>query len=288
MAWPAYAMDTGFYNAQGSYDFDARCEIARELGFDATYLTLWSETAWNDVARLATVRERFDLDVAGVYCPIDMTAPDADAQEQRITDLLRTIEGTNLVEIALLSTTLKPSDEAGDDVALALLQRLADAAADRDITLLLYPHALCWLERTSDAVRLCRKMDHPRVRAIFTAYHWYAVEGGPELPRVIDDVAPFLSAVNICGSSKLPGMVMGATLERLDEGELDAFDVLAQVRRAGYDGYIGLQGYAVQGDPYANFRRSLAALRDIERRLDAHPHWGDLRRADPLPLPSGA
>jgi sugar phosphate isomerase/epimerase len=288
MAWPVYAMDTGFYNAQGSYDFDARCEIAKELGFDATYLTLWSETAWSDVPRLGTVAERHGLDVAGVYCPFDMTAPDAEGEARRIEELVRSVEGTRFVEIALLSGTISPSDQSGDEVALGFLQRFAAAAEERDITLLLYPHALCWLERTGDAVRLCRTLDHPRVRAIFTAYHWYAVEGGPGLPEVVDEVAPFLSAVNICGSSKLPGMVMGATIERLDEGQLDAFDVLSQVRRVGYDGYIGLQGYSLQGDPYANFRRSLAALRDIERRLDAHPDWGSLRRSDPLPPPSGA
>jgi sugar phosphate isomerase/epimerase len=288
MAWPVYAMDTGFYNTQGSYDFDARCEIAAELGFDATYLTLWSEAAWSDVPKLASARDKHGLDVAGVYCPIDMTASNAGIEAERIVDLLRTVEGTRFVEIALLSDRYRPGDEAGDEIARALLQRFADAAQERDITLLLYPHALCWLERTADAVRLCREMDDPRVRAIFTAYHWYAVEGGPELRHVVDDVAPFLASVNICGASKLPGMVMGATVERLDEGELDAFDVLAQVRRIGYDGYVGLQGYSLQGDPYANFRRSLEALRDIERRLDAHPHWGDLRRSDPLPPPSGA
>ncbi|MDQ4138414.1 MAG: hypothetical protein M3116_06155, partial [Actinomycetota bacterium] len=78
---------------------------------------------------------------------------------------------------------------------------------------------------------------------------------------------------------------MGATLERLGDGELDAFDVLNQVRRVGYEGYIGLQGYSVQGDPYDNFRRSLEMLRDIERRIDAHARWGDLNREKPLPLP---
>jgi hypothetical protein len=60
MRWPAYAMDTGFYSRQGSYDFGARCEITKELGFDATYLTLWSEAAWADVPKLETVREKYD------------------------------------------------------------------------------------------------------------------------------------------------------------------------------------------------------------------------------------
>lgn len=285
MSWPVYAMDTGFYNRQGSYDFAARCEITKELGFDATYLTLWSDAAWADVPKLETVREKYDLDVAAVYCQIDLTAPTAEAEVQRVLNLIATTNATRSVEIALRSDRLSPSDAAGDEIALALLTRLADAAAERDITLLLYPHALYWLERTSDAVRLCRAMDRPNVKVIFAAYHWYAVEGGPGLPEVLDDVAPFLGAVNICGSSIRPGAHMGATLERLGDGELDAFDVLNQVRRVGFDGYVGLQGYSVQGDPYDNFRRSLAVLRDIERRVAAHPSWGNLDRSEPRPLP---
>jgi sugar phosphate isomerase/epimerase len=286
MGWPVYAMDTGFYNSLGSYDFDARCEIANELGFDATYLTLWSETAWADVPKLASARDRHGLEVAGVYCPLDMTAPSAEQDGRRIEELVRTIDGCDHVEIALLSDTYGPSDQSGDDVALGWMERLAGAAAERDVTLMLYPHALCWLERTDDAIRLCRRLDHPGVKAIFTAYHWYAVEGA-NLRRLMDDIAPYLEAVNICGSTRASGHVMPATIERLDEGEMDAFHVLGEVRRVGYEGYIGLQGYSLAGDPYANFRRSLAALRDIERRLDEHPHWAELR-PDPLPLPSGA
>lgn len=288
MAWPAYAMDTGFYNLQGSYDFDSRCEITKELGFDATYLTLWNEVAWSDVSKLGSVRAQFDLDVAGVYCPIDLTASDFDTQVARVTELIRTVEGTRFVEIALLSRSFARSDPDGDRLAVPMLERLAEAARDRAITLLLYPHALCWLERTSDAVRLCRALDDPTVRAIFTAYHWYAVEGGPDLPNVIDSVAPYLSAVNVCGVTRAPGSVMGGSVDRLGDGDLDAFDVLAQIRRVGYQGYVGLQGYSLQGDPYVNFRTSLASLREIEARLDAHPGWSALRRDAPLPPPSGA
>jgi sugar phosphate isomerase/epimerase len=281
-------MDTGFYSRQGSYDFGARCEITKELGFDATYLTLWSEAAWADVPKLETVREKYDLDVAAIYCPINMSAATFQDDVERVLNLIGTTNATRSIEIALKSDTLSPSDPAGDQIALALLSRLADAATGRNITLLLYPHALHWLERTSDAVRLCRALDRPNVQAIFTAYHWYAVEAGTNLPETLDDVAPFLGAVNICGSSIDRGLAMGATFERLGDGELDAFDVLSQVRRLGYTGYVGLQGYSVQGDPYPNFRRSLETLRDIERRLDAHPHWGNLNRSAPLPLPSRA
>ncbi|WP_210481126.1 sugar phosphate isomerase/epimerase [Naasia sp. SYSU D00948] len=288
MSWPVYAMDTGFYNRQGSYDFGVRCEIAKELGFDATYLTLWSDAAWADVPKLETVRESYGLDVAAIYCQIDMTAATVQQDVERVLELIATTNATRSIEIALMSDRFSRSDPAGDATALALLESLADAASEGGITLLLYPHALFWLERTSDAVRLCRAMDRPNVRAMFTAYHWYAVEAGPGLPELLDDVAPFLGGVNVCGSSLRPESFMGATFERLGEGELDAFDVLNQVRRVGYRGYVGLQGYSVQGDPYSNLRRSLEMLRDIERRIDAHPSWGDLNRSRPLNLPRRA
>ena len=60
-----YAMDTSFYHSLGSYTFAARCEMLRELGYDATYLTLWSDAAWADVPLLASVTERYGLRTLG-------------------------------------------------------------------------------------------------------------------------------------------------------------------------------------------------------------------------------
>lgn len=288
MGWKVYPMDTGFFSSLGSYDFDVRCEMAKELGFDATYLTLWSDFAWGDVAKLKTVRAKHALDVAGVYVALDVAQPDDDPAGLRILDLLRTLEGTDLVEVAVLSSdqTVANSDPRGDDRALAWLERMAEAASARDVRLALYPHAGGWMERTADAVRLCERIDHPLVRAMFTAFHWYAV-AGQDLRESVDSVAPYLAAVNVCGSRRVKGWVMPATIEPLDDGELDTFVVVSELKRIGYGGFVGIQGYSAAGDAYAKFRRSLAAMRDIERRVEQHPHWGELR-PDPLPLPSGA
>jgi sugar phosphate isomerase/epimerase len=288
MSWQVYPMDTGFFNSLGSYDFDVRCEVAKELGFDATYLTLWSDFAWEDVKRLGSVREKHGLDVAGVYVALDVSRGERDPEGQRIIELLRTLEGTDLVEVAVLSSdpAIPNSDPAGDGAALAWLERLVEAASERQVRIALYPHAGGWLERTADAARLCRALDHPLVGAVFAAFHWYAA-GGQDLRGNIASVAPHLISANVCGSRRITGWVMPATIEPLDDGELDTFAVLAELNRAGYDGYVGIQGYSAGGDAYAKARRNLAAFRDIERRIEAHPHWAELR-PDPLPLPSGA
>ena len=64
-----------------------------------------------------------------------------------------------------------------------------------------------------------------------------------------------------------------ATIEPLDAGEMDNFAVLAHLQRIHFGGLIGFQGYSIGGDPYPNLKRSLAAFRDMERRLEAHPSW---------------
>jgi sugar phosphate isomerase/epimerase len=165
---------------------------------------------------------------------------------------------------------------------LPLLEDLLEVASQNDVSLLLYPHAGCWLERSSDAARLCRKMKRQRLGVVFSSFHWYALGGGADLPDVLDEVALYLRDVNICGSRRNAEAPMGATFERFGEGEMDSFDVLAELRRVGYQGYLGVQRYGVQGDPYVNFGRSLEALREIEARLDRRPRWASLRRSAPL------
>ena len=279
MRQPLYAMDTNFYHSLGAYDFDVRCEMLVELGYDATYLTLWSEPAWADAARLATVKARYGLDVASVYAILDVANGPEFPANRRIADLLQTIDGCATIELAMRSSDdrLATSDAGGDEAARRLLEPMLAIAAQRDLTLALYPHVNFWLERIEDAVRLCRAIDHPRLRMVFCGYHWYAVDG-TRLSALLTEAAPFLVSANLCGSSRLTnGGRMPATIEPLDEGELDNFAVLGALRATGFSGMVGIQGYSVGGDVYAKLRRSLAAFRDIERRLNEHPRWAALR-----------
>ena len=275
-----YAMDTAFYHSLGAYPFAARCEMLRELGYDATYLTLWSTMAWADVPLLASVTAQYGLQVAAVYTLLDITAPPDHPGNAGILQLLETLEGCATVELALQAgdPPVPPSDPRGDAYAVGWLERLLLVAERRGLTLALYPHVTFWLERVVDAVRLCRALAHPALGLVFPGYHWYAVDG-QQLPAQLAEAAPYLRLANLCGTRRVEGRWSGMapTIEPLDEGELDNFVVLGQLRAVGYQGMLGVQGYAVGGDVYTKLRRSLATLRDMERRLKAHPHWAHLR-----------
>jgi len=288
MAHSVYARDTSFYNPLGSYDFDARCEMLCDLGYNATYLTLWKgpaawrDHAWADLSRLAMVRERHGLGVAAVYAWLDIAAPDDHRENAKVLRLLETLEGCTTVELTVTcgDPAIGRSDPAGDAAATRWLRRLLPVAERRGIALALYPHINHWLERIEDAARLCAAIDHPLLRAVFYGFHWYAIDG-KDLGARLQLAAPYLHLANLCGSRRRGtgggGAGLPATIEPLDEGELDNFAVLGALRAVGYAGPVGVQGYSVGGDAYAKLRRSLAALRDMQRRLDAHPDWARLR-----------
>jgi sugar phosphate isomerase/epimerase len=264
MPYRVYPMDTFFTNSIGRYPFDVRCEIAAELGFDATYLTCWSDQSWTDAMRLKDVKRTHGLDVAAVYGVADLTALDA-----RLLNLIETFEGCDTIELAIKSA---PDDDA---VVTFLSERILPIAERRNLRILLYPHINFYVERTHDAARLCERIKHPNLGAMFCGFHWYAVDG-KQLGESLAILRPYLQQVNLCGSRRDPdGLANKATIEPLDEGEMDNFLVLGHLRKLGYSGMIGFQGYSTGGDAYAKLKRSLAAFRDMEARLERHPHWAE-------------
>lgn len=271
-----FAMDTGFFSGLGEYDFDARCAMTREIGFDDTYLTLWSEVAWQNLARIADVEKRFGIGVHALYAGIDVGLAADHPRRVRILRLLERLEGCSRVELSVShSGGLSPSDPAGDDAAVRALEDALSAAAASGTQVLLYPHVGSWLERVEDAVRLCdRFSDRQRLGLTFPSYHWYTVVGS-QLRATLHQASPYLESVNLCGARTVSGGG-NADILPLDDGELDNFALLGTLREVGYRGALGIQGHSVAGDAYANLRRSLAALRDIETRLDAHPEWAIL------------
>lgn len=279
MSVPFFAMDTCFYTSLGAYEFDARCEMLAELGYEGTYLTVWSEAAWKDVPKLGAVKKRFGLDVVATYFTLELT-PEGPVNLDEATRLLESLEGCPRFELAIRYAEGGPgvSDKTGDDAAVRALEHLLPIAERRDITVALYPHWLFWMERLEDAVRLCQRINHPRLRAVFCGFHWAVVDGVLDGDRLAA-AGPWLSHANVCGIGPGTNSGLPKSILPLDKGDIDNFAVLGALRTAGLpaDAWIGLQGYSVGGDVYANLRRSRDAFVDLQNRLTKHPHWAKMR-----------
>jgi sugar phosphate isomerase/epimerase len=221
------------------------------------------------VPRLGEVRDRFGLDVTGVFAYVE--GPDDEEGCRRVERLLEELEGCRRVELGILSggADRSPSDPRGDDAVLPLLERLLATAERRSLSLSLYPHQSWWLQRTADALRLAERLQHPSLWVVFSGYHWYAADGS-DLAACLDAAAPLLDSVNVSGASR-PGRPPAVT--RLDDGELDNFALLGELRRVGFRGPLHVFGYGVGGDVYNWLRGSRSVLEDMEARLDRHPAW---------------
>ncbi|WP_042166609.1 sugar phosphate isomerase/epimerase family protein [Paenibacillus gorillae] len=270
-----YGMDTFFYNSLGNYPFNTRCEMLSELGYDAVYLTLWDEDkqAWRDLERLPHVKAEYGLEVAAVYAVLDLALPKDHPHVARIFSMLAQLQGCSRVELALTmgDSGMKPSDPEGDALALERLSELLAIVERNGIQISLYHHVYFWLERWEDALRLVKQLNHPLLGITFSSFHWFAVDGS-NLNGALSACAPYLHAVNLCGSRK-QDKGLPASIECIDAGELDIFAVMGVLRGLGYEGFVGFQGYGMGGDPYSRLERNRDVYRSMLDRLERHPSW---------------
>lgn len=272
-------MDTFFYNSLGAYEWNARCEMLRELGFEGTYLTLWSEDAWADLSQVRHVRERFGIDVAGIYWTLDLDdRGGANALFlQALRDENRVPHGARF-EIAIVGAD---AFSAQDERLSFWLAQILDVAASRELQIALYPHAGFWLESLEQATLIAKRHAHPSLSVVFCGYHWFAAQSelGPKyLQAALSQAAPLLSSANLCGStSRIEKGRRACSIQPLGRGELDNFALLGMLQSVGMPGWIGLQGFGIGGDAYANLRESIQNLREMLERVERRAEWARLR-----------
>ena len=200
-----YAMDFSFYNTQGVYNFDAQCEMVKEIGYDGIHRSIWDGTRWQTADVLATVKKKHGLDATGIYIVLDLDYSIDHPQNSGILTLLDNIEGCTQIDLSIRSAgeDISPSSTQGDKPVCDWLKLALKICERRGIEILLYTHIKFWLEKHSDAVRLCKKINHPHLGIVFTSFHWYALEGGSPV-HVLNEIYPYLRKVHLSGSRQSP------------------------------------------------------------------------------------
>lgn len=264
MSRPLHHMDFIFQTKLGTYPLATQCEMLAETGYQGLTVSAWSK----ELALLPQVKSEWGLDVGAIYLIYRRSL------ENFVTNIFESIEGTNSIELALHS-----GDEV-TDLDRRMLERLLPIAERRNLKIALYPHIRYGMQTTSEAVALCEEFDHENLGIVFNGYHWYANQE-KQLEKRLDALLPWLHQVNIAGTRLSPlGWRGAATIEPLDEGEMDNFVLLGALEERGYTGRYGVLGWeSMGGDVYDNLERSQIAFRSMEQRLAAHPNWAKL---DPL------
>jgi hydroxypyruvate isomerase len=147
-----------------------------------------------------------------------------------MTDILRASDRT--VEPAKRPIPFEEKEAA----VVSVLKELAPAAAAAGITLLAEPlntlvdHAGYFIERSSIAWEIHRKVGSPAAKILYDVYHMQVMEG-----NLISTIRANAKAIGYIHVADVPGRHEPGT------GEINYRNVAAALRDSGYDGAVGFE-----------------------------------------------
>lgn len=252
--WPFFVFDNGL---RGIADPP---RLLKELGYAGM------GASGLKVADLVKQYQAAGLKVFSTYvgCQIDQTPP----YDPLFRDAVRELQGTGVI---LWLTVRGGHYGKEDEKAAAIVREIADLAEPCGLRIALYPHTGFYVAATADALRLADRIDRKNVGVSINLCHELMTDQGFRLDATIRQAAPRLFLVSINGADvKQPGFGWDRLIQPLGRGNFDVCDFLKKLKQAGYRGPIGLQCYAVPGDPTENLKESMAAWRAYQKRLG----WG--------------
>lgn len=244
---------------------EAQAALLKGLGYAGI-----GTMAFEDVPQWLKALDAQGLQLYSIYTGIDPDTPwKYDLRFKKAAPLLKGRPTTIMIYISINGT--KPSDPAGDELVLPYLREMADLAAPQGLRLALYPHFGSWLETAQDAVRLIKKADRPNVGLCLNLCHWLRTDNPANLEQVLQLVKPYLFHVTINGADTGDTRSMGfdRLIQPLGSGSYDVGVFLKAVKKAGYQGPIGLQGWGFKGERRELLTRSMAGWEDLSKSMTA-------------------
>ncbi len=253
-AFFAFCIDT--HDAK-KRDLAQQAAMLKELGYDGV------GHLWLDVADRLKTLDAAGLRLFQITIPVNISK-EKEPFDPRFKEVLPLLKG-RAVQFALLMQGMKPSDPAGDPVAIRILRQMADLAESAGAELLLYPHTGDWIERLEDALRVAEKVDRPNVGVMFNLCHWLRVSKDRDYKSLLARAKPRLRAVSINGADTFDDQPGWAHyIQPLGRGSFDMVSFLKALKDLGYAGPIGLQCYGIPGDAREHLEQSMKAWRTYQ------------------------
>jgi sugar phosphate isomerase/epimerase len=262
---PFFAMDTGTID-ESHKTAGAQAQMLKDLGYAG--IGYWERNPAGGTTGLAEMLTALDSNTLKLFCEyftIKLDEPN-ERNPALLNESINLLENKNAVLLLALSNSKLPkSSREGDDQAVAVIREIADTAHKAGICVALYPHSDAWLATINDAIRLTEKANRRNVGVTFNLYHWLKTEHSlrADIEQTIKKASPFLFVVTINGSSE------AGSIETLDKGTFDVYNLLKILNSQGYTGPVGLQGTGLTGEASENLKRSIDAWRIFSQRLAA-------------------
>ena len=257
---PFFVFDNGLRGAHLAA-IDAQLDLVKSLGFDGLS---WRTDAPDRVKQVLEGTQRRGLKLYVVYANLDLKDGKC-VYDPRLKEIIALCKGTDtIIWPNMTSKQFKPSDPAGDDIAVAGLRELADLCAANGLRVAIYPHVGLWCHRVDDALRLVRKADRKNVGLTFNLCHALLDHAEARIPAIIEEAAPYMMVATINGADSGKGNY----IQPLGKGSYDVSPVLKKLKAVGFKGPIGLQCYNIKGDPQELLTGSMGAWKKLAGVLE--------------------
>jgi sugar phosphate isomerase/epimerase len=149
------------------------------------------------------------------------------------------------------------SRDAAVDLFVEVLKPLAEHAHQRGVLLLIEPEPGLLIETTDQYLEVAERVNAPSIGLNFDVGHAYCV--GEDLPRAIERLAPQIRHYHFedIAATRVHHHLVPGT------GAIDFAEVIAAIRRTGYDGWLTVELYPFLDDPDAAARGALEVLRPL-------------------------
>lgn len=232
--------------------FEQRLEKVAEAGYTAVEL-VGEFKKWSDADFTAYNRKKRELGIVfDATSGVDrgLTNPsERDAFLKELGALMTTADRLECPAIIVLSGNILPglSREAQHQSCVEALKRAADAAAKRNITLLLEnidpeENPKYFLTSVAEGFEIVGEVDHPRVRFLYDFYHEQIAEG-----NLIEKLEKNIAEVGLVHIADVPGRHEPGT------GEINYANIFRKLASLGYKNRVAME-FLPTGDPVASLR----------------------------------
>ena len=251
-------------------DFPARIDAVAEAGLPAFEFWGWRD---KDIPAIIECQERHGLEVVGLSLDPPVCLLEGDAIPAFVQGVRESCRVARQLGCKRLMAHVQEvpwgagrpwysclGDEQGRARRRAQHENIVRAfkeaspiAEGEGVTLLVEPlntlvdHAGYFIGSSWEGFEIVQEVDSPAVRLLFDVYHMQISEG-----NVINNLTGHIDLVGHLHVADVPGRHEPGT------GEINFLNVLSAAKRAGYDGYVGLE-YTPSGDAVA----SLKAISEI-------------------------
>jgi sugar phosphate isomerase/epimerase len=257
---PFFVFDNGL-GGTNLPTIEAKLDLVKDIGFDGLS---WRTDSLERVKEVIEGAKQRGLKLFVLYANLELK-DGAVVYDPRLKEIIALCRGSQtMIWPTMTSKQFKPSDPAGDSIAVAGLRDFADLCASNGLRVAIYPHVGCWVHRVEDALRVVKKADRKNLGLTFNLCHALMDGAEDRIPALLEEVAPYLLVATINGAdSHVAKPTWAQLIQPLDKGSYDVGGVLKKLNVLGFKGPIGLQCFSIPGDPKVLLKGSIGAWRNL-------------------------